>query len=145
MKKLVLFLVSLFTLSTVSMADNVKPIQVGQLPTTAQTFITTYFKNNKVALAKVDTEFLSKTYEVMFTNGEEVEFDRSGEWTEVQCKTGEVPSAIVPAAIRNYVKQNYPNATIQKIERDKHRFDVKLSNRLEIAFNHQMQVIDIDD
>ena len=44
MKKLVFLLVCVFTVSTVAMADNEKPIQVGQLPTKAQTFITTYFK-----------------------------------------------------------------------------------------------------
>lgn len=47
MKKLVFLLVCVFTVSTVAMADNEKPIQVGQLPTKAQTFITTYFKGKK--------------------------------------------------------------------------------------------------
>lgn len=145
MKKLVFLLVSLFALSAVSMADNVKPIQVGRLPTPAQTFITTYFKDSKVALAKVETEFMSKTYEVLFTNGNKVEFDRSGEWTEVLYKTGEIPAEIVPHSIRDYVKRNYPEAVIQKIERDKHKIEVKLSNRWEITFDNKMRVIDIDD
>lgn len=145
MKKLVFLLVGLFALSVALKADNVKTVQIGQLPTPAQTFITTYFKDSKVALAKVETEFLSKTYEVLFTNGSKVEFDRSGEWTEVQCKTGEIPSEIVPQPIRDYVKQNYPEAVIQKIERDKHDIEVKLSNRWEITFDHNMRVIDIDD
>lgn len=145
MKKLVFLLVGLFALSVALKADNVKTVQIGQLPTPAQTFITTYFKDSKVALAKVETEFLSKTYEVLFTNGSKVEFDRSGEWTEVQCKTGEIPFEIVPQPIRDYVKQNYPEAVIQKIERDKHDIEVKLSNRWEITFDHNMRVIDIDD
>ena len=51
MKKLVFLLVCVFTVSTVAMADNEKPIQVGQLPTKAQTFITTYFKGHKVAFS----------------------------------------------------------------------------------------------
>lgn len=145
MKKLFFLLACFFTLSTIALADNVKPIQVGQLPIPAQSFIAAYFKSHKIALAKVETEFLSKTYEVIFTNGEKVEFDRSGEWTEVQCKAGEVPAAIVPVAIREYVKQNYPEAVIQKIERDKHDIEVHLSNRWEIKFDDQMRVIDIDD
>lgn len=145
MKKLVFLLVGLFALSVVSKADNVKTVQIGQLPTPAQIFITTYFKDNKVALAKVETEFLSKTYEVLFTNGSKVEFDRSGEWTEVLYKTGEIPAEIIPQPIRDYVKQNYPETVIQKIERDKHKIEVKLSNRWEITFDNNMQVIDIDD
>ena len=88
---------------------------------------------------------LSKNYEVIFTNGDKVEFDRTGGWAEVKCTRNPVPEAIVPAAIRDYVKTNYPDAEILKIERSKKEYEVKLSNRWEIKFNNQMQVIDIDD
>ena len=47
MKKLVFLLVCLFSIQTMLWADNDKPIHVGQLPTKAQTLITTYFKNHK--------------------------------------------------------------------------------------------------
>lgn len=144
MKKLVFLLVCVFTVSTVAMADNEKPIQVGQLPTKAQTFITTYFKGKKVALAKQDSDLFSKSYDVIFTNGEKVEFDKSGDWTEVKCLPS-VPSQIVPAAIRTYVKTNYPDASITQIERKRNEYEVKLSNRWEITFDSQMNVIDIDD
>ncbi len=144
MKKLVFLLVCVFTVSTVAMADNEKPIQVGQLPTKAQTFITTYFKGKKVALAKQDSDLFSKSYDVIFTNGEKVEFDKSGEWTEVKCKAA-IPSQIIPAAIRTYVKTNYPDASIIQIERKRNEYEVKLSNRWEITFDSQMRVIDIDD
>ena len=145
MKKLVFLFVCLFTLSAVAVADSNKPIQVGQLPTPAQTFVTTYFKDHKVALAKMETDLFYKSYEVIFTNGDKVEFDRSGEWTEKKCTQEGVPDAIVPAAIRDYVKNAYPDAKILKIERDRKEYEVKLSNRWEITFNSKMQVIDIDD
>ena len=145
MKKLVFLLVCVFAMSSVALADNDKPIQVGQLPTKAQTFLTTYFKSHKVALAKQESDLFYKTYDVIFTNGEKVEFDKSGEWTEVKCPQSEVPSKIVPAAIRDYVKTNYPDAKILRIERDRKGYEVKLSNRWEISFDSQMRVVDIDD
>lgn len=145
MKKLVMMLVCLFTVHTMVMADNDKPIQVSQLPAKAQTFIKTYFNNQKVALAKQETELFYKGYDVVFTNGEKVEFDKAGEWTEVQCRQSEVPAQIVPEAIKTYVKTNYPDAKILQIERDKKEFEIKLSNRWEIKFDSQMRVIDIDD
>ncbi|HJC94285.1 MAG TPA: PepSY-like domain-containing protein [Candidatus Phocaeicola excrementigallinarum] len=145
MKKLVVLLVSVFAMSTVVMADNDKPIQIGQLPTKAQTFISTYFKNAKIALAKQETELFDKSYDVIFTNGEKLEFDKSGDWTEVSCKINGVPAAIIPQAIRTYVETNYPDAKVLKIERDRHEYEVKLSNRWEITFDNQMRVIDIDD
>lgn len=145
MKKLALFLVCLFALQTVVMADNDKPIQVNQLPAKAQTFLQTYFKEIKVAFAKVETELFSKKYEVLLTNGEKVEFDSAGDWTEVQCRQNTVPAPIIPEAIRNYVTTHYPDVQIIQIERDRKEYEVKLSNRWEITFDSKMRVIDIDN
>ena len=110
MKKLVMMLVCMFAVHTMVMADNDKPIEVSQLPAKAQTFIKTYFKDHKVAMAKLESGMFYKSYDVVFTNGEKVEFDKSGEWKEVRCRQSEVPVQIVPEAIRNYVKTNYPVA-----------------------------------
>lgn len=145
MKKLVMLLVCMFAMHSMVRADNDKPIQVNQLPAKAQTFINAYFKNQKVAMAKQESELFYKSYDVVFASGEKVEFDKAGEWTEVQCRQSEVPAQIVPQAIRNYVKTNYPDTKILQIERDKKEYEVKLSNRWEITFDAQMRVIDIDD
>lgn len=145
MKKLVFLLVCLFTLHTVARADDDKPIQVTQMPQTAQQFIKQHFADSKVALAKMESDFLYKSYEVIFTNGNKVEFDKKGSWTEVDCKYGAVPVAVVPVAIQNYVKSNYPETTILKIERDKKDYEVKLSNRIELKFDLKFNLIDIDN
>lgn len=76
MKKVLLLLVCLFTLQTVVWADDDKPIQVNQLPQTAQTFIKTHFSDNKVAMAKMETDWFDKSYDVIFTNGDKLEFDK---------------------------------------------------------------------
>ena len=143
MKKLVMMLVCMFAVHTMVMADNDKPIEVSQLK--AQTFIKTYFKDHKVAMAKLESGMFYKSYDVVFTNGEKVEFDKSGEWKEVRCRQSEVPVQIVPEAIRNYVKTNYPDARILQIEYDDNEYEIKLSNRWEITFDSKMRVIDIDD
>ena len=72
MKKVLLLLVCLFTLQTVVWADDDKPIQVNQLPQTAQTFIKTHFPDNKVAMAKMETDWFDKSYDVIFTNGDKL-------------------------------------------------------------------------
>lgn len=145
MKKLVFLLVCLFTLQNVALADNDKPIQVNQMPQSAQLFIKKYFADSKVALAKMESDFLYKSYEVIFTNGNKVEFDKKGEWTEVDCKYGSVPGAVVPAAIQKYVASNYQDAKILKIERDNKDYEVKLSNRTELKFDLKFNLIDIDN
>lgn len=146
MKKLVFLLVCLFTLQTVARADDDKPIiQVTQMPQLAQQFIKQHFSDSKVALAKMESDFLYKSYEVIFTNGNKVEFDKKGNWEEVDCKHTSVPVAIIPTAIQKYVTTNYPDAKVLKIERDKKDYEVKLSNRTELKFDLKFNLIDIDN
>ncbi|MBP9547019.1 MAG: PepSY-like domain-containing protein, partial [Tidjanibacter sp.] len=62
-----------------------------------------------------------------------------------QYREGAVPAAIVPAAITKYVTENYPDAYIRSIERDRHAYEVNLSNRWEIKFDLNFNVIDLDN
>lgn len=145
MKKILLLLVCLFSLQTVVRADDDRPIAVTQLPASAQQFIKKHFAGNQVAFAKMEKDWFSKSYDVTFTNGNKLEFDEKGEWTEVDCKYTSVPAAIVPKAIADYVAQNYKDIRILKIDRDTRDYEVKLSNRLELKFDLQFNLIDIDD
>ena len=144
MKKMMLILACVFTVVTNANADNYRPINVSQLPEKAQTFLTTYFPEAKVSLARKEFDVTELSYDVIFTNGSKVEFDRKGEWTEVDCRTQPLPAGIVPATIEKVIKEQYPDAKATKIERDRREIDVKLSNRVELTFNKKMQLIDID-
>ena len=134
----------MFTVVTNANADNYRPINVSQLPEKAQTFLTTYFPEAKVSLARKEFDVTELSYDVIFTNGSKVEFDRKGEWTEVDCLTQPLPAGIVPATIEKVIKEQYPDTKATKIERDRREIDVKLSNRVELTFNKKMQLIDID-
>ena len=126
-------------------ADNDKPIAVTQLPQAAQQFIKTHFPKEKVAFAKLERDFLETTYEVLFTNSTKVEFYKDGEWKEVDCKYSTVPAKIVPAQIAQYVAQNYPDAQVVQIDRDRRDYEVKLTNGWELTFDLNFNLIDIDD
>ena len=145
MKKLVFLLVCLFTLQTVARADDDKPIQVTQMPQPAQQFIKQHFADSKVALAKMESDFFYKSYEVIFTNGNKVEFGKNGNWEEVNCKYTSVPTAIIPTTIQKSVTTNYPDTRVLKIERDKKEYEVQLSNRVELKFDLKFNLIDIDN
>lgn len=145
MKKLVVLMLCLFTLSTVVMAGNDKPIRIDQLPQKAQQFLKTYFADKDVAFSKVESDWLEKSYDVMFTDGTKIEFNRKGEWSEVNCRTSEVPQGIVPSAIQNQVKKQYPDVRILSIERDSNDYELKLSNRWELKFDLQYNLIDMDN
>ena len=143
MKKLFLLLVSVFTMQ-VAMADNDNPVTFEQLPQAAQAFIKQNFADREIAFAKVDKDWFDATYDVLFTNGEKLEFNKKGEWKEMQCKLNSVPEKALPAAIVKFVNDKYPGAKVISIEKDRYEYEVKLSNFWEITFDLQFNVIDLD-
>mgnify|MGYP006317986109 FL=1 len=145
MKKMMFLFVSLFVMNLAVFADNDKPIQVTEMPKEAQSFVKSHFANQSVAVAKMETDFFDKTYDVIFTNGDKVEFDKKGNWTKVDCEHTQVPQAVIPAAIQQYVSKNYPDAKVVKIEKtDRKGFAVDLSNGFDIEFDTKMRVVEID-
>ncbi len=124
--------------------DGDKAIPPGKLPKAALQTISAHLPGRKIAIAKVETELFSKSYTVIFTNGEKIEFDGRGRWTEVKCKRSAVPASLVPAQIAHYIRANYPDCRILEIERDDDEYEVKLSNYIEVTFNDDFEVIDID-
>ncbi len=143
MKKLLFLLPGLFALQA-AWADYERVITVDQLPAKAQTFIQQHFPSEKVALAKMERELFGTSYDVIFTSGNSVEFDKNGEWTDVKCKFSEVPADAVPAQITKFVTEHHADAKILKLERDRYTYEVKLSNFWEIKFDKKFNVIDMD-
>lgn len=130
--------------SAFALADADKPITINELPKAALTVISQNFAKHQVALTKMEVDLLDRSYNVFFTNGDKLEFDRKGNWTEISCKKDGVPAALVPQAIANYVKTHQPDAKIIKIERENKTYDVNLSNGFEYTFNKKFKVVDVD-
>ena len=144
MKKIFLALACVFTLVTNACADNYQPIERTQLPEKAQAFLSTYFPEAKVSLVRKEIDVLELNYDVIFTDGSKVEFDRKGNWTDVDCLAQPLPAGIVPEAVTKVINAHYPEAQVTKIERDHREVEVKLTNRVELTFNQKLQLIDID-
>lgn len=125
-------------------ADDDKPIQFSGLPRTAQQFVMQNFADKKVALAKMESDFFGKNYDVIFVNGDKVEFDRSGNWKKIKCKYSQVPASLVPNPIMVYVRDNYPECKIIELEKEGNTYEAKLSNGWELKFNKKFELIDLD-
>lgn len=146
MKKIIVLLVSLVAMQSTLKADNDKPIEFTQLPAQSQQLVKTHFADQPIAVVKMERELLDKTYEVIFTNGDKIEFDRRGNWKDIDCKQTEIPEALIPAQIKSYVAKHYPDTKIRKIEKeDRGYYDVDLSNRIELKFNSNFNLVDIDN
>ena len=145
MKKFLALLFMAFLTIQATFAGDVITQDVKQLPLVARNFINRHFTRPQISYIKIDSEFLSKKYEVVLSDRTKIEFDGDGEWEEVDGKRNNIPTTIIPAHIKQYVKANYPGVSFTKIERDRGEVEVELTNRLSLTFNKKGQLIDIDD
>ena len=128
-----------------AVADNDKLINKSQLPKPAQEFIDAHFAGIDLLYAKEDCNILFSSYEVRLANGVKLEFSSKGNWEEVDCQQGAVPAAIVPQPIKEYIEKSYAGESILAIEKNRNDYEVKLSNRLELKFDKDFNLYDIDD
>ena len=134
-------------MANMACADNDKVTNnINELPQVSRTFLSNYFNGNKVSHIKIDKDlFLIDSYDVILTDGTSVEFNRDGEWKEVKSFQQNIPDTLIPAEIRQYVSQNYPGQKIMTVERGKRKVSVDLANGLELKFDLNGNLIDIDD
>lgn len=147
MKKLTILFAGLALMATSApaMAGNDRPITVGELPAASQQFLAAHFKNVEVSYAKVDEGIFDKDYKVVFVNGAKVEFAKDGQWKEVDFKYGEVPAAVVPKQIADYVVKLFPGRKITSIDRGRRDYEVELDNGVELKFDLEFRMIEMDD
>ncbi|MGM5630313.1 PepSY-like domain-containing protein [Apibacter raozihei] len=143
-KKIGLSLVLTLSMTAVIFAQKTV-ITSNELPQKAQSFLKSYFSNQTVGYIVKDIETRSVDYDVHFANGMEIEFDAEGNWKEVDGEYQALPTGFIPSKIINYVTKQYPGTTISKIEKNPFKYEVKLSNGLELDFNTAGDFVRIDD
>lgn len=136
MKKLSILITLIIAVCFSVYAQDKYSINRDDLPEPAREFLTEHFPKAKVGMIKTDRHFLKKTdYDVKLVNGTKIEFNNAGKWTSVDCKKSAVPDAIIPRAIRNYVRKNYPDVKIVRIEKTTSKYEIGLSDDVELTFN----------
>ncbi len=93
MKKLLFILLSMMSVSAALRAGNeIRTTDPQKLPATAREFIATHFPDTRIALIKIDREGgRTDSYDVLLENGSDLEFDRRGQWTEIDAERTTVP------------------------------------------------------
>lgn len=146
MKKVLSILVLALVAVQFVFAGDVITRDAKQLPLTALNFINQYFSKPQISHIKIESEILqSKKYEVLLTDRTEIDFDKKGNWMEVDCKKAVVPEALIPVYVREYVKSYFPTEIITKIERGRSGVEVELGNDFSLEFNRKGELINIDD
>lgn len=151
MKKIMFFVASLLLTSTVAIGavsaanDDDRPIRYEELPDAARSFIEKHFGKEQLSHATVDEDIMDKEYKVVFTSGTKLEFDGKGEWIELDCRYSAVPADLVPQQIADYVKAHYPESKITELKHEYGNWEAKITGGLELTFNRDMKLVDIDD
>lgn len=142
MKKIILTLIGLAAFAAALSAGD-KPISFDKLPSAAKVFIETSFPGEKASLVLKDDDMVRPDYTVVLMNGIKIEFDHSGALTQISSPNG-IPADQVPVSIRNYVKAHYPDAGYLEFEIGRHTYEVKLTNRMELKFNKNFHIMEVD-
>ena len=141
MKKYLFLMVALLTMSFSAKADHDQVITFNQLPEAAQALLKQYFAGKVPLVVTMDWD----DYNIVYDSGEKVEFDKQGNWKEINCKVSCVPSELIPEQIKEHINATFPGAIILKLDRNRRGYEVKLNNGLEVEYDRSFQVIDIDD
>ena len=143
MKKYLLLSIALLSVCIVK----AERLAVGydELPAKARQFVTTYFTDAGIAGVAMNKDFMNNSYDLYFTDGRKVEFDKRGEWIEIDCVRSAVPTGIVPEKIVEFLKANNQDNYIVKIERDKNICKIKLDNGIKAEFDNKGVFIGYDD
>ena len=139
--KLILLSVLGLLLGLGAKAQDDRIITLDQLPQVSKEFLAKYFPDKTPILLKEDWD----DYEVVYPNGEKVEFLKNGEWKKVDCRLTTVPAVLVPQQIKDQAQALYPGSIITKIKKERYGWEIKLNNGLEIDFNPDFVITDIDD
>ena len=129
--------------AAIAKADD-KPISADKLPEAARTFLKTNYPAENILYATREDGLVYPDYEVTLANGVHVEFYSDGALKSIESKDG-VPADLIPIQIVEFVKVRYPDAYFIHYEVDRRHFEVKLSNRLELKFSRNYNLMEIDD
>ena len=140
----VAFSILAFGVATAQEEDGLVPASA--LPANAQAFVNQYFSANNIVSVWQDTEKgRVEDYTVLFADGTEVEFHADGNWKEVKARNGQVSPKIVPVKIAKYVQKKFPKAMIKEIKKGRAKYEVDLTNGVELIFNLNGKFLKIDD
>lgn len=149
MKRQFFMLLASLIMGTVAVQAAERLITFEQLPQQAQEFANKYFAPDdplyRISYIMYDTELLDSSYMIVYANGDGLEFNKDGEWKDFDCRQCVVPAELVPAPIQTYVDANMPGQQIKKLERNRRDYEIKMSNGLELKFDLNGKLLEVDD
>ena len=139
------FFAMLLVLFTVSCSSEDKEFDNVALPIPAQLFVKQYFADATYSRVEKEKDNGSWEYEVLLSDGSQVEFDEKGEWKSVECKYSEMPVGIIPTVIAEDIAKRYPDLKPYKIEKEVGGYEIDIPGYdLYYSYNGMFIRVEID-
>lgn len=145
MKHITLLTVAAVGMMVLTTGCSDRPVAPTQVPAAIQSFVQQNFPNQTISYAERDLSWFTYKYDVVLLDGTEISFDTDNVWDKVDCHMTAVPQAMVPAPIANYVNTSFPGVAITKIDKEYFGYEVELANDMELKFNKQGALKEMDD
>ena len=141
------FIVSgIFALVLLMTACSDKPVVPEQLPAPVRTFIQGAYPGAAITFAQKDLELTGWKYEVFMADGTHIEFDTDDAWDKIESPMAKpIPTQVIPAPIATHLQANFPGAFVTKIEKERNGYEVELSNGIDLKYNKQGALTEMDD
>lgn len=114
------------------------------LPEAITSFLKQHFPNATVVGVEPDHDHGGLEYDVYLNDGTKVDFDTNNQWDQVESMKG-VPAYFIPKGIANYVRSNYQNMTITKVNKEYNIYEIELANGLDLNFDSSGRFLGMDD
>lgn len=146
MKKLIaIFAVALMSVLPIAARDRVTSDE-SVLPAPARELIQKYYGKVGVNHIKIDSNMFGKSdYDVILNNGTELDFNDEGTLKEIDCGRAAVPNDLVLKPIRDYVAKNFSGKKIVAMDIKSNKYEIELSNGLDLEFDRSGKFLRIDD
>ena len=136
MKKLSIFLASLFILSASSLFFFFL-VPPSALPQQASSFIQRVFPGTQIWKVERD----GRKFDVQLSNGVSIDFLANGDWQNIDSEYAPIPDAAFPAAVIQAVKNAYPQAAVIDAEKEWGNYKLKLNNMMELMVTGNGQIM----
>ena len=122
-------------------------IEKKDLPSTSVEFLDTHFAESEVIRVEkkniVDRD--GTLYEVKTKDFFEIDFSEAGEWLPVENeKDLALPTTFINANIIAYINENYAGIDVRHIEKEQTRYEVELTNDVDLLFTLEGEYIGLD-
>lgn len=131
------------------MDDDNDNVSLSNLPQSIKDYVNNNHSGESIVKAELEMEDGQDVYEVYLSNGMELYFDTNGNYLSMDDDNSNINISALPQSIKDYINNNYPNATILYAEKDyddgQKAYEVKLDNGMELEFDSNGNLLSSDD